>query len=261
MIYFLAGAFGVLAALAAHDLAAQALGEQALGPFKGTCPRCHTHRGWTHNVCPDCGRRVSREWVFVVAGVAGAIAFTNTVEATWVLPAYLAFLLLSLALVATDIDALRIVDRLNLRGTVVLAGLLAAGAGFESSWDAYWRALLGALAYFVGTNIMFFLVRGRGFGYGDVKLSVQLGLFTAYISWGTLGWAVFLMAMIGGLLSIGVLILGFVQRRRHIRANPGDDAPSMRDVMKAELPYGPSMIAGAWIAIALAGLGAFPIPA
>jgi hypothetical protein len=30
--------------------------------------------------------------------------------------------------------------------------------------------------------------------------------------------------------------------------------------MKVELPYGPSMILGAWISITLAGLGAFPIP-
>jgi hypothetical protein len=30
--------------------------------------------------------------------------------------------------------------------------------------------------------------------------------------------------------------------------------------MKVELPYGPSMILGSWIAIAVVGLGAFPIP-
>jgi hypothetical protein len=30
--------------------------------------------------------------------------------------------------------------------------------------------------------------------------------------------------------------------------------------MRAELPYGPAMIVGSWLAIALAGLGAFPIP-
>jgi hypothetical protein len=34
----------------------------------------------------------------------------------------------------------------------------------------------------------------------------------------------------------------------------------MREVMKAEVPYGPAMILGAWAAIALAGLGAFALP-
>jgi prepilin signal peptidase PulO-like enzyme (type II secretory pathway) len=30
--------------------------------------------------------------------------------------------------------------------------------------------------------------------------------------------------------------------------------------MKAEVPYGPAMILGAWVAIILAGLGAFELP-
>jgi prepilin signal peptidase PulO-like enzyme (type II secretory pathway) len=30
--------------------------------------------------------------------------------------------------------------------------------------------------------------------------------------------------------------------------------------MRTEVPYGPAMILGAWAAIILAGLGAFPIP-
>ena len=70
---------------------------------------------------------------------------------------------------------------------MVLAVLLGVGAIVESQLDSFWRALLGASAYFLGTNLMFFLVRGRGFGYGDVKLSVQLGMFTAFISWARLG--------------------------------------------------------------------------
>jgi hypothetical protein len=30
--------------------------------------------------------------------------------------------------------------------------------------------------------------------------------------------------------------------------------------MRVELPYGPSMILGSWVSIALVGLGAFPVP-
>ena len=105
---------------------------------------------------------------------------------------------------------------------------------------------------------MFLLVRGRGFGYGDVKLSAQLGVFTAYLSWGTLGWSVFLTALIGGVLSIGVLVAGLVGRSRQRRA--GGAEVTVRDAMQAELPYGPPMILGAWVAIVLVGLGAFPIP-
>ncbi len=163
-----------------------------------------------------------------------------------------------MALATTDLDAMRIVDRLNLRGTLVLVVLLGAGAIVESQLDDFWRGLLGSLAYFVGTNLMFFLVRGRGFGYGDVKLSVQLGLFTAFISWGTLGWSVLITAFVGGLLSIGVITVAAM--RRAMAKRRGAETPSMRDVLRTEVPYGPSMIIGAWVAIALAGIGAFPIP-
>jgi leader peptidase (prepilin peptidase)/N-methyltransferase len=102
------------------------------------------------------------------------------------------------------------------------------------------------------------LVRGRGFGYGDVKLSALLGVFTAFISWGTLGWGVFLTALIGGLISIGVLGVGAATNARRRRSGEAD--ASIRDVMKIEVPYGPAMILGAWLAIILGGLGAFELP-
>jgi prepilin signal peptidase PulO-like enzyme (type II secretory pathway) len=121
------------------------------------------------------------------------------------------------------------------------------------------RGLLGALAYFVGSNLVFLLAGGRGFGYGDVKLSPQLGLFTAYLSWGTLGWAVMITALLGAVLSLGVLGTGMVARSRARRREEGEGS-SVKEVMQTELPYGPAMILGAWISITLAGLGAFPIP-
>jgi leader peptidase (prepilin peptidase)/N-methyltransferase len=171
---------------------------------------------------------------------------------------YLGFLLLTIALGITDIDAFRIVDRLNIPGTVILVLALGAASWADGRPGDWGRGLLGGLAYFVGTNLLFLLVRGRGFGYGDVKLSVQLGVFTAYLSWGTLGWAVFLTALIGGLISFGVLGAGMASNARRRRAGEADT--SIRDVMKIELPYGPAMILGAWLAIVLAGLGAFDLP-
>jgi leader peptidase (prepilin peptidase)/N-methyltransferase len=174
------------------------------------------------------------------------------------LVAYLGFLTLTIALGVTDIDDFRIVDRLNLRGTLALTVALGLASLADGALPAMGRGLLGALAYFVGSNLVFLLAGGRGFGYGDVKLSVQLGVFTAYLSWGTLGWAVFLTALIGGLISFGVLGAGLATSARRRRA--GEAETSVRDVMKTEVPYGPAMILGAWLAIVLAGLGAFDLP-
>ena len=194
----------------------------------------------------------------VPIGIALALGLANTVGAVWALLPYLGFLCLSLALALTDIDAFRIVDRLNLRGTPLLIGLLGLAALADGTEEALVRGLLGGAAYFLGTNLVFLVARGQGFGYGDVKLSAQLGVFTAYLSWGALGWSVFITALVGGLLSLVVLAAGLVGRSRAKRA--GEPESTIREAMRTELPYGPAMIVGAWSAIILAGLGAFPIP-
>jgi len=198
--------------------------------------------------------------VLALVGALVAVGFAETIGANWSLIPYLGFLTLTLALGVTDIDAFRIVDRLNLRGTAILATALAAAAVLDGSVPELARAGLGALAYFGGSNLMFLLAGGKGFGYGDVKLSVQLGLFTAYLSWGTLGWAVLITALLGGLISVVVLSVGAIARTRARRGQDGDESVSIRDVMKTELPYGPAMIVGAWTAVILVGLGAIPIP-
>jgi leader peptidase (prepilin peptidase)/N-methyltransferase len=201
---------------------------------------------------------VGRELLVVLVGVVLGLAFAETLGPVWALVPFLGFLGLTLALGITDIDAFRIVDRLNLRGTLLLVGLLGVAAIADGTEDGFVRALLGGAAFFVATNLIYIVVKGQGFGYGDVKLSAQLGVFTTYISWGALGWSVFLTAFLGGLLSVVVLVVGLANRARQKRA--GGPESTIREAMRTELPYGPAMIVGSWLAIALAGLGAFPIP-
>ncbi len=241
MTYVLVGAVGFLIGLIAHDIGVQSLDDTAaLRPLTGTCANCRAHRGW-HLRCVECGRVVWRELVFAVVGCLTALAFAQTVGIDWELPAYLAFLTLTLALAATDLDAFRIVDRLNLPGSVVVSSLLAVGALVEGHLDWLLRGLGGAAAYFLGAFVLFVAARGRGFGAGDVKLAPQLGLFTTYLGWGVLGRAVFATALIGGVVAVFLIFSGKAGR-------------------KTELPYGPPMILGAWVAIAMVGVGAIPIP-
>ena len=265
MVTILAGAFGFLGAFVAHDLAAQALADQPLRPGRGTCPNCGTQRGWFRVRCPQCDRRIGRELVAAVIATLVAVGFANTIGNQWALVAYVGFLVLTLALGITDIDAFRIVDRLNLRGSLLVGVALAVASIADANTASMLRALLAAAAYLGGTAVIYAIVRGRGFGFGDVKLSVQLGLFAGYISWGTLGWSVLLTAVIGGVLSIIVLISVAIASRAQARRLPDgeisdEDLVTVRDAMKTELPYGPAMIIGCWLAIIMAGLGAFPIP-
>jgi leader peptidase (prepilin peptidase)/N-methyltransferase len=172
-------------------------------------------------------------------GAVMAVVLYSGIGFDWLLVPYLGFLLLTISLAVTDLEEFRIVDRLNLPGTLVAAVVLAAVSLATGAGPDLVRGLLGAAAYFGGATVMWLAVRGRGFGAGDVKLAPLLGLFTTYISWGTLGWAVFSTALIGGVLGVAMLALGAAR-------------------MKTELPYGPPMIIGAWLAIALACLGLIP---
>jgi len=228
--------------LGAHDVAVQALSDDvALRPFVGCCPHCGHHRGWLNVSCQVCGRRVAREPFVAMVGAALSVGFLHTVGFGWLLAPYLAFGFMSIALVVTDLEAFRIVDRLNIRGTIAVGLLLLVASALSGELDSYSRALGGAAAYFAGSSLLFIAVRGRGFGAGDVKLSAQLGLVTAYLGWGVLGWAVFATAVIGGVIALLLILAAGATR-------------------KTELPYGPPMILGAWVSILMVGLGAIPIP-
>lgn len=179
--------------------------------------------------------------VLSIVTATAAVGFLHTVGLRPALVAYLAFLTLTAALVITDLEAFRIVDRLNLPGSAVVALLLLGATAFSGEWAALLRGLGGAAAYFAGASLLFVTVRGHGFGAGDVKLAPQLGLLTAFLGWGVLGWAVFATAMIGGVLALVLVVVGGAGR-------------------KTELPYGPPMVLGAWTAIVMVGVGAIPIP-
>jgi leader peptidase (prepilin peptidase)/N-methyltransferase len=70
-------------------------------------------------------------------------------------------------------------------------------------------------------------------GFGDVKLAGVLGMYLAYLGWGALVVGAFLGFLVGG-AGGAVLLL------------------SRRVGRKSRIPFGPSMLVGAWLAV-LAG--------
>lgn len=173
-------------------------------------------------------------WVAPVTAAVTAVVLAMVplvVDGEWVLPAYLWFAALTMTLVVTDIQARLIPDRINYPGTGVAAALLLVGGILDGGGGAIGRAAVGAAIYFGVTLALFVVGGGRSFGGGDVKLSVVLGLFTAYLGWDVLVAAIVLGFLVGGLAGLALL----VSRLR-----------SLRD----HFAFGPPMVLGAYLAIA-----------
>jgi leader peptidase (prepilin peptidase)/N-methyltransferase len=146
-----------------------------------------------------------------------------------VLPAYWWFAGVAIVLVLTDLDSKRIPNRILFPGIAVGAVLLAAGAVADGEPAALGRAAAGGAGYF-GLLFLIALAARGGFGMGDVKLGVFLGMFLGYRSWATLGVGVFAAFAVGGVAALLLLITGRADR-------------------KHAMPFGPAMVAGAAIAL------------
>ena len=181
--------------------------------------------------CRDCGAPISVRYPIVELSTAVLFALTPVVVGvTWVLPAYLWFVGVTVVLTITDIDHKLIPNRILFPGITVGAVLLGLGAVFDGAPLEFLRGLVGGAIYFTVLLVIALVARG-GFGFGDVKLGFLLGLFTAYRGWGILAVGFLLAFLLGGLVSI-ILLATRIRGR------------------KDAIPFGPYLIAGAYLALA-----------
>ncbi len=236
-----AGLFGLLIGSFLNVVAYRVpLGRSVVSP-PSACPACGRPIRPRDNIpvlswlllrgkCRQCGAAISPRYPIVEA--ATGILFAGTylvIGAVWVLPAYLLFVGTTVALILTDLDHKRIPNRILYPATVAAVFLLALGAAADGRLDAVPRALAGGAIYF-GILLLIALAARGGFGMGDVKLAFLLGTFLAFDSWATLWAGVFLAFLIGG----GVSLLLLVTRRKG---------------RKDAIPFGPPLMVGAWIAV------------
>lgn len=218
------------------------LGRSVVAP-PSACPHCDHPIAWRDNVpvvgwlllrgrCRHCGAAISVRYAAVEAVTAGLFVIAGAVIGiNWLLPAYLWFAGVTVALTLTDLDHKLIPNRILFPSTAVGTVLLGIGAVIENELDSFGRGILGALAYFAALFVIALVARG-GFGFGDVKLAAFLGLYIAYLSWGQLLVALFLPFAIGGVTSIVLLITRIKGR-------------------KDAIPFGPYMVIGAYLAVAV----------
>ncbi|MEU8893468.1 A24 family peptidase [Streptomyces sp. NPDC048442] len=151
--------------------------------------------------------------------------------AVWLLLAPFALLL---AVVDRRVQRLPDVLTLPLAGAaVVLLGGAALLPGSAGSWLG---ALLGG-AGLGGAYFLLFLINPNGMGFGDVKLALALGVVLGWYGWPVLFAGATAGFVLGALYGVGLMV-------------------TRRGGRKTAIPFGPFMIAGAWVGLVLGGAGA-----
>ena len=198
--------------------------------------------------CRDCSQPISWRYPFVEAatGVFFALValrfaagvFTSqdsfrAIGAVLELVAFLYFAAVSVALTLIDLDTKRLPDAIVLPSYIVGVVLLGGSSVLSGDYSALATAAIGMAGMFALYLIMAVAYPG-GMGFGDVKLAGVIGLFLGFLGWGPLTIGLFSAFLLGGAFSL-VLVA------------------TKRAGRKSGIPFGPWMLAGAWVGIFFGG--------
>ena len=139
----------------------------------------------------------------------------------------------SVALAVIDVEHHRLPDAIVLPSYAVGALLLATSSVLVGDWAALVRAAIGLVALFAFYLIAALSYPG-GMGFGDVKLAGVLGLYLAWLGWGEFAVGAFAAFLLGGVFALVLVVTRRVQRTGGI-------------------PFGPWMLAGAWVGVFAGG--------
>jgi leader peptidase (prepilin peptidase)/N-methyltransferase len=167
--------------------------------------------------------------VWSAPSLAHAVGAAPTIGAVLRLVAFAYLAAVSIALAIIDIDAHRLPNALVLPSYAVGGILLGAAALLNGDLIALARLAAGAGALFA-LYLVLALISPRGMGLGDVKLAGVLGLYLGFLGWGELFVGAAAGFVLGGLFAVALIALR--------RAGRGSG-----------IPFGPWMLAGAWVGI------------
>lgn len=217
------------------------LGRSVVSP-PSACPRCAAEITSRDNIpviswlllrgkCRNCSEPISPRYAIVELATAALFAVTPFVVGDlWAVGAYWWFVGVTVTLVLTDLDHKRIPNRILFPGTIVGAVLLLVAALFDDQPERLIPAAIGAVGYF-GVMLVIALIAKGGFGFGDVKLAVLLGMFLGYLDWQFVPLGFFLAFFLGGVVSILLLVTKIKGR-------------------KDKIPFGPYLVLGTYLALA-----------
>src|SRR5436305_1264043 len=148
-------------------------------------------------------------------------------------PAYLYLAAIAVALTMIDFDVRRLPNTIVLPSYVVAGLLLVPPVVAHADWWAGLRSLAAMAALWTFYFALAFLYPG-GMGFGDVKLAGLLGLYLGWLGWSSVLVGTFTGFLMGGLAGGALLVVRRAGRR-------------------SAIPFGPAMLAGALLALFVAG--------
>jgi leader peptidase (prepilin peptidase) / N-methyltransferase len=163
----------------------------------------------------------------VTAALFGALA--ARVHPPLVLAAACWLAACGVALAWIDAAVKRLPDALTAPAYAGTAGLLLLAAAAGGDWRDLLRAVLGGLAL-AAAYLALAVISRSAIGLGDAKLAASLGTLTAWPGWRTLIAGAFAGFLLGAVYGAGLLLSRRAHRKQHI-------------------PFGPFMIAGAFLAL------------
>jgi leader peptidase (prepilin peptidase) / N-methyltransferase len=196
--------------------------------------------------CRDCRKPISARYPIVEAitgllflAVAlrflpGVIAGGHPVAGGLTLIAFLYFAAISVTLALIDIDTRTLPNRIVLPAYAIGGIPLILSLMIVGDWERIVSAVVGCAGLFA-FYLLLALARPGGMGFGDVKLAGVIGLYLGSLGWAQLVIGGFAAFLLGGLFGIALALGRRVTRRSGI-------------------PFGPWMLAGAWIGIFAGGL-------
>jgi len=183
---------------------------------RSSCPNCHHPIQERDNIpvvswvllggrCRHCHSPISLRYPLVE--LSTGVLFAATAWRWGVHLDLVAFLILDAALVAL---ALIDLEQLLLPRSIVYPTLLAVGgwllvsAAHYGQWHRFLVAVLCSLAWFVGFFVLNF-VSPRSLGFGDVRLSLVLGLALGWLGVGDVLIGFFASNLIGATVGLGLI--------------------------------------------------------
>ncbi|WP_375480191.1 prepilin peptidase [uncultured Jatrophihabitans sp.] len=212
------------------------------------CPSCDTHIRARHNVplvgwlvlrgkCADCAAPISARYP-IVELITSVLFAATTIQLADLhllaaLPAYLFFVSAGVALAVIDLDVHRLPNAIVYPSYAALAVLLTAAAAVEGSFEPLARAAVGGAVLF-----SFFLALAfaspKGMGLGDVKLAGVIGAVLGFLSYPAIFVGTFAAFLLGGVAGAALIV-------------------ARRAGRKSLIPFGPALVAGAFIALFASG--------